>query len=182
MKSITHPKVILAEKLAAAIKPLAAELRKAAETDRELAHQAGLVHPDRGRERAMKLHDAAIAGNAEALAELENLGGLDRAAETFSASYRIREAVRNGFAERCAPLLARTAAALIPAVQAAEVEITAQFTAAMAHLGEIGDGSQWPRRLQILRDNLAALPTHAARGTGLAWQLEGLGLAEFFEG
>jgi hypothetical protein len=180
MKSITHPEKILADKIATALKPLAAELRKAADTDVELANQADLVHPTRGRERAQKLHDDAIAGSAEALAEIEKLGGLERAAEIFSANYRIREAVRAGFAERCAPLLQRVADVLVPAVEEAEVEITRQFGETMVLLGELGDGSQWPRRLQILRGNLSTLPTRASRGDGLAWQLEGLGLAKFF--
>lgn len=177
--TISHPKDILNRHLREAIKPYAADLRKAAALDRELEKEMLACHPDDAKKQANALLEAAAKGDKKAEETLRAAGGTEAFVKSKCAMFDLAKAKHHGAAQASAPLWTKVSAAVLLCIEAANREINQQWQQACEQLGEPCAPSEWDNYCRNLRNGImrAAYAAENLRH-GTAWQIESLGLTE----
>ena len=177
--ALTHPRDILNRHLAQAVKPFAADLRKAAALDRELEKEMLATHPDTAKKEADQLLERAAAGDSKAEGTLRSAGGTEAFVRAKCAMFDLARAKHEGAAKASAPLWTKVSAVVIAAINAANGEIQSQWRQACEHLGEPCDLSSWDTYCRNLKTGIERAPFAAENlRHGAAWQIESLGLSE----
>jgi hypothetical protein len=177
--SLAHPKDILNHHLRAAVKPFAADLRKAATLDRELEKEMLATHPDDAKKQAAALLEAAASGDKKAEETLRAAGGTEAFIKAKSAMFDLARAKHEGAAKATAPLWEKVSAAVVAAIDAANREIAEQWARICEQLGEPSALSSWDAYCRNLKNGIGRA-AYAAENMrhGAAWQIESLGLSE----
>jgi hypothetical protein len=181
--TITPPQQIIDRHLRPAIRPYAAQLRKAAALDRTLTLEMEKCHPVSAKAEAERLLEAAVAGDAKADKILREAGGTEAFVKNKSALFDLAVGKHEGACHASAPLWAQVSAALETAIDLASFDIQQQFESVMLTLEELPGGqSLWEARCRGLRTGLARCE-RAAREMrfGAHWQLTQLGLDKLIE-
>jgi len=176
---LTHPQDILNRHLSQAVKPFAADLRKAAALDRELEKELNASHPDLARKEANELLERASNGDSKAEGVLRSAGGTEAFVKAKCAMFDLARAKHEGAAKATAPLWTKVSAAVLAGIEAANREISDQWKRTCEHLGEPFGLSAWHTHCRNLRNGIER--AHFAAENlkhGAAWQIESLGLAE----
>ena len=174
---IKHPQAIIEAHLRPAIAPYRDELLAAAARDIELYAEMEKQHPEAAKKAAAELMEKACAGDDQANKILTDAGGTEAFIKARTAMFDLARGKHGKAAKDSAPLWAKVSAALMSAIDAAAVEIQAQYDRIQELHGEPKALSQWDAHCRNLKTGLNKAEFAANElNAGTNWQLEALGL------
>lgn len=179
MPEVVHPNAIIERHLKPVFAPYRDELIEAARKDREAEAEMIATHPDTAKKNAQKLFEAAAEGDKAAEKELSEAGGKAEYIAKHSVNFDLARAKKEFAACAVAPTWEKIAAAALPALDKALVEIQDQFNEVMAAIGEGNGVSRWDAHIGSMKQNIAGFPRRAeVLKQGADWTIRSNGLAQ----